>query len=488
MSKAHHRIPVDPRVGLEVHVRLATRAKLLCACPADADLPPNAATCPVCVGLPGSMPVLNRRAVELALAAAHLLGCEVPARSAFDRKHYAYPDLPKGYQVTQDARPLARGGSLELSSGRRVALTGLHLEEDAGRSRHEAGATLVDLNRAGVALVEVVTEPVLRSGAEVRDFLARLREELRFAGISDGDMERGSLRCDVNVSLATRGADGFARVELKNLNSIRAAGAAVADEFERQRRLLEGLAAGEGPGPSDETRRWDADGRCSVPMRAKEAAVDYRFLPEPDLPELELGDGPRRPARVGPLERRRRWTAAHPIEADDAVALCASRALADYLDACLAAGSPARATAKWLLNDPDPALAHGAPEGATPRLAPEHLAELLGLVEGGAISTATARGLAPRLAAATDEIKGTGGSVPRPADLVAALGLSTVTDEAALSAAVEAALAARPDAVDSYRAGREQALEVLVGQVMARTGGRADAAVVRRLLAERLRA
>ncbi|MDF1798837.1 MAG: Asp-tRNA(Asn)/Glu-tRNA(Gln) amidotransferase subunit GatB [Planctomycetota bacterium] len=481
MSAPSH-LAVDPRVGLEVHVRLATRSKLLCACPNDPDLAPNVATCPVCVGLPGSMPVLGGEAVRLGLLAALRLGCQVPARSAFDRKHYVYPDLPKGYQVTQDARPLALGGSLELSSGKRIPLERIHLEEDAGRSRHDGAATLVDLNRAGVPLIEVVTEPVLRSGAEVRDFLLRLREELRFCGVSDCDMDRGSLRCDVNVSLAPRGSATFARVELKNLNSIRAAGAAVTAEFERLHKQLARSAPPASSAPRNETRRWNADSGRSEPMRAKEAALDYRFLPEPDLLELEvtpedlaaIGAG----LELGPLARRRSWRTQHGLSQTDAADLCGSRALADHFDATVAAGAPARSAAKWLLNEPDPALAHGADPTAAPRLSATRLAELLAALDAGTISAATARELAEHLAtrpAAEPERR------PLP-ELVEALGLAELTDRDTLDAAVDAALVARPDAAVAYRAGRSAALEVLVGEVLRATAGRADAAVARRLL------
>lgn len=497
MSASSH-LAVDPRVGLEVHVRLATRSKLLCACPNDPDLAPNVATCPVCVGLPGSMPVLGGEAVRLGLLAALRLGCEVPARSAFDRKHYFYPDLPKGYQVTQDARPLAVGGSLELSSGKRIPLERIHLEEDAGRSRHDGGVTLVDLNRAGVPLIEVVTEPVLRSGAEVRDFLLRLREELRFCGVSDCDMDRGSLRCDVNVSLAPRGSAAFARVELKNLNSIRSAGLAVAAEFERQHAELarfaaQALEAGSNgtvdqarSAPRNETRRWNADSGRSEPMRAKEAALDYRFLPEPDLLELELTPEDLAVIDAGlelsPLARRRGWRTQHAISATDAAGLCGSRALADHFDAVVAAGAPAKAAAKWLLNEPDPALAHGAEPTTTPRLDAGRLAELLSALDTGAISAAAARELAEHLGArpaAEPEL--------RPlSELVEALGLAELTDRDTLDTAVAAALAARPDAVAAFQAGRSAALEVLVGEVMRATAGRADAAVARQLLGQAL--
>jgi aspartyl-tRNA(Asn)/glutamyl-tRNA(Gln) amidotransferase subunit B len=457
---------------------------MFCACPNVAGGTPNAATCPVCCGLPGAMPTLNRRAVELGLRAALLFDADVADVIAFDRKHYAYPDLPKGYQTTQHRQPLARGGALELAAARRIPLTRLHLEDDAGRSRHDARSTHVDLSRAGAPLIEIVTEPELLSGADVRDFLARLREDLRFAGVSDCDMEKGSLRCDVNVSVARRGTPGFARVELKNLNSIRAAGEAVAAEFARQERLLEALTSGHGPGPTDETRGWHAEGRRSFAMRTKEHATDYRFLPEPDLPAvcIEAADVARIQSELpeGPAAVRARWRETRGLSAALAAELTTRPARAAYFESCLAAGAPAKLAAKWITNELAAAARKSrGSDGTTesPPLAPETLAELLRLLDTQKLSRAGAE----RVFAALLERKHTPEAVARELGLL----ITPASEPHDLGAEARTALELRPDAAEAVRAGNPKALDALVGVVMRSGAGHLDGRAVRAaLLAE----
>lgn len=468
-----------PRVGLEVHVRLKTASKLFCACPNTSGGRPNANTCPVCVGLPGAMPALNLHAVELALRAALLLDCKIHPMFAFDRKHYAYPDLPKGYQTTQSRHPLATGGALVLESGRRIKLVGIHMEDDAGRNRHVPGATLVDLSRAGAPLIEIVTEPVLHHGAEVRDFLYRLREELRFAGVSDCDMEKGNLRSDVNVSLVGRDRPGFARVELKNLNSIRAAGEAVTAEFARQEKLLAALNAGRGPGPTDETRGWHAEGRRSFPMRAKEHATEYRFLPEPDLPavrveakdiEVVRGELPEGPAAI-----RARWKDAG-IGLKLAHALTQRPARAAYFDAAVAAGARPNLAAKWITNE----LAARGPQSER-KLLPRALAELLILLDQGQLSRAGAERV-------MDLQIETACNTPAKEQALE-LGLLARPTEAAsnrsgdlLERLVHKAIADCPVAATDFTKGNPKALDALVGTAMRAAQGRLDGSEVRQAL------
>jgi len=471
-----------PRVGLEVHVRLATQSKLFCSCPNVAGGTPNAATCPVCAGLPGAMPTLNRRAVELALRAALILNCDVAPQFAFDRKHYAYPDLPKGYQTTQSRQPLATGGSLTLTNGRSIALTQLHIEDDAGRSRHDARSTHVDLSRAGAPLAEIVTEPVLTTPEEVRDFLLRLREELRFGGVSDCDMEKGSLRFDVNVSLAAPGAPGFARVELKNLNSIRAAGEAVASEFARQAKLI-----GQGPGPTNETRGWHATSRSSFPMRAKEHATDYRFLPEPDLPAVRLTAADIEAVRAdlpeGPRALRTRYKSAFALTEAEAQGITKTPARAAYFEAVVAAGAPSSSAAKWVLNALGAAARERASRDLKSVLPATQLAELLVLRASGALSRAGAETVFESL------IKSPHGK--RAQVLAEELGLrldpaKDATEVDNLDSTVQAALAAHADAVRDFAAGKHKALDALVGAVMREAKGQLDGGRVRAAILDAL--
>jgi aspartyl-tRNA(Asn)/glutamyl-tRNA(Gln) amidotransferase subunit B len=472
-----------PRIGLEVHVQLRTRTKLFCADRVEFGAPPNTLVCPVCLGLPGALPVTNARAVELAVRAALGLGCAVQRWSRFDRKSYFYPDLPRGYQVTQHAAPLAAGGSLTVPPGRAgtapvvVRIRRVHLEEDAGRLVHDriAGATAVDCNRAGVPLLEIVTEPDLREPAAVRAFLDLLKQTLQYLDVSDCDMEKGSLRVDANVSLDV-GRPAGARTELKNLNSFSGVERAVAWEIRRQRAVV---AAGDRV--AAETLLWDARHGEARSMRSKEENHDYRFFPEPDLPPLAIDAAliEHQTARLPelPAAREARFRDAYGLSAQDAAVLVARRDVADYFEAVAAAAGDARAAAVWVMTD---VLAWMNRTGRTLADMPvtaAALAELLRLVADGGISRAAARPLFREMAE-------TGGSA---AQLARHHGVEQVSDEQSLGVWVDSVLAAFPEEAARCRAGEARLQAFLMGRVMERSGGRADPRRAAELLERRLR-
>ena len=467
-------------IGLEVHAQLATRSKIFCACATDAGAPPNARTCPVCLGHPGALPVLNRGAVRLAVRAARALGCAVARESVFARKNYFYPDLPKGYQISQYERPLAEGGgvTIETSRGtRRIGLIRLHLEEDAGKLVHDGlpssgRASHVDLNRAGTPLAEIVSEPELRTPEEAYLFLQRLRAILRWAAVCDGNMEQGSLRCDANVSVRPVGARSLgARTEIKNLNSFRNVQRALEYEIGRQIALLES-----GGVPSQGTSLWDADAGVSRPMRSKEEAQDYRYFPEPDLPPLLVDAATEAAAAKDlpelPAERKARFVEAFGLAAEDAHALTLERPVADFFEHAATAGGNPRAAANFAIHD----LARvqnqaKLPPDAVPIRASD-LAVLIGLVDSGAISTTAARSVFDAMAATGKD----------PAALVQELGLAQVSDEEALRRLLGEAIAAFPTEWARLKAGNDRLLEFFVGKVMRASKGSANPAVVRALV------
>jgi aspartyl-tRNA(Asn)/glutamyl-tRNA(Gln) amidotransferase subunit B len=467
-------------IGLEVHVHLRTKAKLFS--PADVAYgdEPNHHVTAHCLALPGTLPVLNARAVELAARAALALHAKLHPRSVFARKNYFYPDLPKGYQISQYEEPLATGGWLEIETpageARRIGITRLHMEEDAGKSLHEPGdpETLVDLNRAGVPLVEIVSEPELRSPEEAGAYLRKLRALLRWVEASDADMEKGQLRCDANVSLRRRGETRLGtRTEIKNLNSFRFVEAAIRAEAARQAGVLEG-----GGRIQQATLGFDAErGRLFV-MRLKENADDYRYFPDPDLVPLVLSEeriaGIRDSLPELPDQRAARFESELGLSAADARTLVASRALADGFEAAARAHGSAKLVANFVLRDVLAAL--DGRDAETLRLAPAGFAALLRLVDEGRVTAKSARDLLP-------ELLFTGGD---PAALVRERGLEAISDAGALEAAVEEALAANPKAVASYAAGDAKSLNFLMGQVMRKSGGKADPARVRELLAAKL--
>jgi aspartyl-tRNA(Asn)/glutamyl-tRNA(Gln) amidotransferase subunit B len=426
------------------------------------------------------LPVLNERAVELAVRAAHALGCTVHPTSVFARKNYFYPDLPKGYQISQYERPLATDGLVEYESpdgGRRVGIVRLHLEEDAGKSLHEGfpdsdRRTYLDFNRSGVPLVEIVSRPDLRSAADAAEFFSRLRAILVAIGINDGNMEEGSLRCDANVSIRPVGTTTFGtKAEVKNLNSFRHVQRALEYEIDRQARVLT-----EGGRVEQETRLWDVAGGRTVSMRSKEEAHDYRYFPDPDLPPLELA-----PAWIAQIRKslpelpeatRRRFIEQYALPAYDAALLTQSSALARYFEATAAAAGNPKAASNWIMGELTRKMNEvGVDVGAVP-LTPDALAGLIRLIDSGTISGPIAKDVFEKMWA-------TG----RPADvIVSAEGLARIDDESALEVAVRDVMAAHASAVTQYRAGKQQTFGFLVGQVMKATKGKANPALVNSLM------
>ena len=474
----------EPVIGLEVHVQLKTRTKIFCACPNRFGDAPNTNVCPVCLGLPGALPVLGREAVTLALRAAIATGCTIAERSVFARKNYFYPDLPKGYQISQYDRPLAENGAVEIPSAgalRKVRLQRIHMEEDAGKLLHEGfpwsgDKSGVDFNRSGVPLIEIVSHPDMRSSEEAYEYLSALKAVLLYAEVSDCNMEEGSLRCDANVSLRPRGTEAFGtRAEIKNLNSFRNVARAIDHEIARQAAVLDA-----GGRVTQETRLWNADREETVSMRSKEEAHDYRYFPEPDLPPLVVTADWLSSVKASlpelPAEKRRRFAAEHRIPDYDASVLTLSRDVADYFEAVAKASGNAKAASNWVmgavlrkLKDDD------RPLSSSP-VSPAALAELLALVEAGTVSGTTAKDVFERM--------WTSGEGARA--IVEREGLGQVSDEATIAKAIADVIAENPKQVETYRGGKTGTLGWLVGQVMKKTGGKANPQLVNALLKKAL--
>jgi aspartyl-tRNA(Asn)/glutamyl-tRNA(Gln) amidotransferase subunit B len=476
-------------IGLEVHAHLRTKSKLFSPAPILYGAEPNHSVHPVCLALPGVLPVLNEHAVELAIRACLAMNCEVHPRSIFARKNYFYPDLPKGYQISQYEEPLATGGWVEIPTGgagstaskKRIRLTRIHMEEDAGKSIHDdaiagADATLVDLNRAGVPLVEIVSEPDIRSAEEATDYLRAVRSILRFTDVSDADMEKGHLRCDVNVSLRRRGSNEYGtRTELKNLNSFRFIEDAVRAEIERQRETYR--AGGE---VRQCTLAYDPQsGRTSVP-RIKEDADDYRYFPDPDLIPMLLA--PEQIERVRSEvpelaeQRAERFRNECGLSEKDAVQLTASPSIADFFQAAAKQHGAPQVVANWILRDVMQALKELEMAIDDSPLSPEALARLILLVDEGKTTVKSARGLIA-------ELVESGGD---PEILIAERGLAAVSDAGVLERAVAEVLAENPENVELFHSGEKKVLNFLMGQVMQKTQGKADPAAVREILAREL--
>ena len=471
-------------IGLEIHAQLATDTKIFCGCSTRFGAPANTHVCPVCLGMPGVLPVLNARVVELGVRAALALGCTVQPVSVFARKNYFYPDLPKGYQISQYEEPLATDGRVSFTMAgeeHAVGIVRVHLEEDAGKSLHEgftdsARSTYLDFNRSGVPLIEIVTRPDLRAPAAAAEFFQRLRAILTAVGVNDGNMEEGSLRCDANVSVRPVGETRLGtKVEVKNINSFRFLQRALEFEIDRQTDLVRG-----GGAVAQETRLWNSAAGRTASMRSKEEAHDYRYFPEPDLPPLRLeaewieSVGASLPEL--PDARRRRLKAEHGLPDQDAAWLARAPEMAAYFEATAAACGHPRAASHWVQGPLTHRMKAAGIGIDAVRVGAEALAELIGLVESGAVSGSMAKDVFERMWE-------TGRSAR---EIVHAENLSQIGDTGALSALVDEALAAQPDAVARYRAGRTGALGFLVGRIMRATRGQANPRLVDSLLRERL--
>src|SRR3990172_1083788 len=470
-------------IGLETHIQLNTASKIFCACKADSwDDAPNSNICPVCAGLPGVLPVLNQAAVDKAALLAGAMGAELQPVSYFDRKNYFYPDLPKGYQISQYDQPLARGGHLDLPMGngqtRHVRIHKLHLEEDAGKTVNRAdGQRLIDFNRCGVPLVEMVTGPDLRSADEAAQYLIRLRQLLRWLGTSAAEMERGQLRCDGNVSLRPAGSTLLnPKTEIKNVNSIENWRAAIGAEIARQRRELDA-----GGRIEAWTLEWDEDVGTLRKMRSKETEADYRYFREPDLLPLYLDPAWRATILAGlpelPLARRARFAEQYAIPAYDAEILTEERSLSDYFEQTVAArGGQPKAVSNWMMNDLLRLLREQGLSAGELRLTPADLASIIEIVEKRQITANTGKEL-------LEQVQDSG---RRPSDIVAAQGLAQVSDESELQALARAVIEESGDQVAAYRAGKVTLIGWFVGQVMRRSGGKADPQKTRAVLEDML--
>jgi aspartyl-tRNA(Asn)/glutamyl-tRNA(Gln) amidotransferase subunit B len=469
-------------IGMEVHAQLTTASKMFCGCSADyAAAPPNTHVCPVCLGMPGVLPVTNRRAVEHTVMTALALHCEIPPTSKFDRKNYPYPDLMKGYQISQYDLPLSRDGWLEIEMGeerRRIGIRRVHLEEDTAKLTHHhgdgGGHSLVDVNRSGVPLMEIVSEPEIRSPEEARLYVAKLRQILVYLGVSSGNLEEGSMRLEANVSLRPQGSDAFGtKVEIKNMNSLRAVRQALEYEIERQTQALEA-----GEALRQETRGWDEEAGRTVVQRVKESAEDYRYFPEPDLPPLILSrqwvEEIRAKLPELPDAKRDRFMSQYRLSRYDATVLTTERETADYFETLVEEYPHPKAAANWIAGQFFRLLRSSGYTISTSPVGPEHLAELLQEIDAGNVSISAGRTV-------LEEMFATGKSASQ---VIAAEGLVQISDEEALRQVVEEVIGANPAAVADFRSGKEQALRFLMGQVMKATRGKANP----RLVSEFLRA
>lgn len=462
-------------IGMEVHAQLATRSKLFCACPTTFGAPPNSQTCPVCLGMPGVLPVLNEKAVELAIRAALGLACRINGRSTFARKNYFYPDLPKGFQISQYEEPLAVDGFLELSvkgETKKIRIRRVHLEEDAGKSVHRSKETLVDFNRCGVPLIEIVTEPDLSSPREAYLYLAKLRQVLQFLEVSSGNMERGELRCESNLSLRPVGARDFGvRTEIKNLNSLKAVEKSLGSEMERQRRVLGG-----GGKVEQITLLWNEETEEVAPMRGKEEAEDYRYFPEPDLPPLVFEDAwveqIRRTLPELPDARKARLASEYGIKDVDAETLTGEKGLADYYEATVKLHNDPVLVSNWILTELLALLKERSIRIEDFPVAPKSLAGLFDLMGEGTISKKIAKEVFPEMAECGREAE----------DIVRERGLVQITDRLEVTSIVEEVLEENKKELEAYRSGKTQLFEFLVGQVMKKSGGKANPQLVNEVL------
>jgi aspartyl-tRNA(Asn)/glutamyl-tRNA(Gln) amidotransferase subunit B len=480
-------------IGLETHCQLSTATKIFSNSSTEFGAPPNTHIDPVCLGMPGVLPVLNQKVLEYAVKAGLALNCQIAPYSKFDRKQYFYPDLPKNYQISQFDLPIAEHGAIEIelydketgtATRKQIGVTRLHMEEDAGKLVHGgsdrlAGSTfsLVDYNRAGVPLIEIVSEPDLRSGQEAAEYAQEIRRIMRYLGVSDGNMQEGSLRCDVNISVRPVGRQKFGtKVEIKNMNSFNAIQRAI--EFEIQRQIA-AIEAGETI--VQETRLWEEGTQRTISMRIKEGSSDYRYFPEPDLGPIEVAPSQLEAWKAElpelPSQKRHRYAETLGLSVYDARVLTDDRAITEYFEATIAAGATAKLAANWIMGDISAYLNANANLTIDDLpLKPIALAELVSLIEDSTISSKIAKDILPELLAA-------GGS---PKELVERKGLIQISDTGAIEAAIVEVIAAHPKELEQYRSGKTKMLGFFVGQVMKKTGGRADPKLTNQLLTEKL--
>jgi aspartyl-tRNA(Asn)/glutamyl-tRNA(Gln) amidotransferase subunit B len=469
----------EPVIGLEVHVQLNTRTKIFCGCPTGFGAPPNTNVCAVCLGLPGALPVLNGRAVEMAIQAALAMHCRVNSFSRFARKNYFYPDLPKGYQISQYDQPLAEHGWLEIfvdGSKKRIGVTRVHLEDDAGKSIHDGFKdsdrfTYVDLNRSGTPLIEIVSEPDLRSSEEAYEYLTELKQVMQYVGVSDADMEKGQLRCDANVSVRLKGAEKFGtKAEVKNLNSFRFAKMALDYEIARQVALIES-----GGKVEQETRLYNVATGETAGMRSKEHAHDYRYFPEPDLVPLRVSEAWLERIRKGmpelPADKRRRFIESYGLREYDAQVLTATREISDYFEqAAEVAGDPVR-TANWITGE-----LMAIPDGFE-KITPQATGALVRKIHAGEISGKMAKDIFAKMYEAGES----------PDAIIEREGLQQISDTSALEKIVDEVIAASPKQLEQYKSGKTTVIGYFVGQVMKASKGQANPAAVNELLKTKLR-
>ncbi|GBG61353.1 hypothetical protein CBR_g20386 [Chara braunii] len=478
-------------IGLETHVQLAAKTKAFCSCPSEFGAEPNSNVCPVCMGLPGTLPVLNEKVLELAVRTSLALGCNIARTSKFDRKQYFYPDLPKGYQISQFDEPLATGGHVDIdlpveSGGGhcRVGITRAHVEEDAGKIVY-AGAdrlsgseyTQVDLNRAGIPVLEIVSEPDMRTGLQAAEYASEVQRIVRYIGVSNGNMQEGSMRCDVNVSVRPKGrAKLGTKVEIKNMNSFSAIQKAIDFEIVRQVELLK---EGKGDDICQETRLWDEGNQQTIAMRSKEGLADYRYFPEPDLREVVLAeeyiDRVRQTVPELPHEKRRRYEAAG-LSMKDVLVLANDVDVAEYFEAVLACGTDVKSAANWIMGDVTAFLKANKMTVRDMKMLPSSLAELISLIEDKTISGKIGKEILPELL--------TTGTAPRK--IVEAKGLLQISDPAALEAIIDEVLAANPKQLQDYRQGKTKLQGFFTGQVMKKSGGKANPVLMNEILVRKL--
>lgn len=470
-------------IGLEVHVELHTNSKIFCGCSTSFGAPANTHTCPICLGHPGVLPVLNRQAVDYAMKAAMALNCEIADVTKFDRKNYFYPDSPKAYQISQYDKPIGQNGWIDIEVNgetKRIGITRLHLEEDAGKLTHVDGgyASLVDFNRVGTPLVEIVSEPDIRTPEEAKAYLEKLKAIMLYCDVSDVKMEEGSLRCDANISLRPWGQEQFGiRAELKNMNSFRGVQRGLEYEQLRQSEILS-----DGGEVVQETRRWDEAQGKTLSMRGKEEAHDYRYFPDPDLVTLHIDAEWKERVRSSipelPDARKARYTSDHGLPSYDAEVITSSIKLADLFEESLTYTKDAKAVSNWIMGDLLGYLNTNGLELSDVKLTGQGLGEMIGLMEKGTISSKIAKTV----------FKAMLESGKRPQQIVEEQGLVQISDESAILAIVDKIVEANPQSVEDYRAGKEKAIGFLVGQIMKETKGKANPAIVNKLLIEKLNA